>query len=156
MSNIGSRLHKGNGAHASRREVVNRNGRRPALNAASGRRKYKELTSQQLRSFYESARLGSFSEAARHLGLAHPTVWEQVRALEKHIGKELFESRGKRLHLTGEGKTFFELASPLVLGMASLPQRFRRGDVGSRCAACGGVDPQDCGGRPPRVHQGIL
>lgn len=60
----------------------------------SGRRKYKELTSQQLRSFFESARLGSFSEAARHLGLAHPTVWEQVRALEGHLGKELFESRG--------------------------------------------------------------
>ena len=26
--------------------------------------------------------------------------------------------------MTGAGKTFFELASPLVLGMASLPQRF--------------------------------
>jgi DNA-binding transcriptional LysR family regulator len=89
-----------------------------------GRRKYKELTSQQLRSFYESARLGTFSEAARHLGLAHPTVWEQVRALERHLGKTLFESRGRRLHLTGEGRTFFDLASPLVLGMATLPQRF--------------------------------
>ena len=89
-----------------------------------GRLKYKELTSQQLRSFYESARLGTFSEAARHLGLAHPTVWEQVRALERHLGKTLFESRGRRLHLTGEGRTFFDLASPLVLGMATLPQRF--------------------------------
>jgi DNA-binding transcriptional LysR family regulator len=89
-----------------------------------GRRKYKELTSQQLRSFYESARLGTFAEAARQLGLAHPTVWEQVRALERHLGKALFESRGRRLHLTGEGRTFFDLASPLVLGMATLPQRF--------------------------------
>ena len=89
-----------------------------------GRRKYKELTSQQLRSFYDSARLGSFSQAARHLGLAHPTVWEQVRALESHLGKALFESRGRRLHLTGAGKILFELTSPLVLGMAALPQRF--------------------------------
>ena len=99
----------------------------------SARHGYKELTSQQLRSFYESARLGSFSEAARYLGLAHPTVWEQVRALEGHLGKTLFESRGRRLHLTGAGKTLFELASPLVLGMASLSQRFEAGtsdDVG--------------------------
>ncbi len=95
-----------------------------AVEKASRSRKYKELTSQQLRSFYESARLGSFSEAARHLGLAHPTVWEQVRSLETQFGRELFESRGRRLHLTGAGKTLFDLASPLVLGMAALKQRF--------------------------------
>jgi DNA-binding transcriptional LysR family regulator len=106
--------------------IVKRAGSREA-GKVSGRRKYKELTSQQLRSFYESARLGSFSEAARHLGLAHPTVWEQVRALEGHLGKELFESRGRRLHLTAAGKILFELAGPLVLGMASLPQRFEEG-----------------------------
>jgi DNA-binding transcriptional LysR family regulator len=96
----------------------------PETGKRSARRKYKALTSQQLRSFYESARLGSFTEAARQLGLAHPTVWEQVRALEGHLGKALFVSKGRRLHLTGAGKTFFELASPLVLGMASLPQQF--------------------------------
>jgi DNA-binding transcriptional LysR family regulator len=123
MSSIQPQSRKGMCVKSNANEIVNQTGRGKAV-SASGRRKYKELTSQQLRSFYESARLGSFSEAARHLGLAHPTVWEQVRALEGHLGKALFESRGRRLHLTGEGKTFFELASPLVLGMASLPERF--------------------------------
>ncbi len=102
---------------------MNRKGS-PAAKKGSRIRKYKELTSHQLRAFHESARLGNFSQAARHLGLAHPTVWEQVRALEGHLGTELFENRGRRLRLTEEGKILLELARPLVLGMTSLPQRF--------------------------------
>jgi DNA-binding transcriptional LysR family regulator len=96
----------------------------PATRNVSARHRYKELTSNQLRAFHESARWGSFAQAARHLGLTQPTVWEQVRALEGHLGKALFENRGRRLHLTEDGKILLDLARPLVLGMSSLPQRF--------------------------------
>src|SRR5437588_7871544 len=49
-------------------------------------RAYKEITLQQLRSFCETVRLGSLTAAADSLGLARPTVWKQVHALEHHLG----------------------------------------------------------------------
>ena len=58
-------------------------------------RAYKDSTAQQLRSFCETARSGSISGAAARLGLATPTVWHQVRALEREFGEPLFESHGR-------------------------------------------------------------
>ena len=58
---------------------------------------YKQVTAQQLRSFCETARRGSLSAAATALGLAQPTVWKQVHALEKAYGVKLVEPHA-RLH----------------------------------------------------------
>jgi DNA-binding transcriptional LysR family regulator len=52
---------------------------------------YKDLTLHQLRSFCETARRGSLTAAATALGLAHPTVWKQVHALEMAFGVALVE-----------------------------------------------------------------
>jgi DNA-binding transcriptional LysR family regulator len=87
-------------------------------------RAYKETTAQQLRSFFETARLGSFTAAAIHLGLANPTVWQQVRALERDLGEPLFEPQGRNCRLTEAGQTLAELAGPLVSGITSLKRRF--------------------------------
>ena len=54
-------------------------------------RAYKEITLLQLRSFCETVRLGSLTAAADSLGLARPTVWKQVHALEHHLGMQLVE-----------------------------------------------------------------
>jgi DNA-binding transcriptional LysR family regulator len=43
--------------------------------------RYKELQLPQLRSFCLAATEGNFTSAARALGLAASTVWQQVRAL---------------------------------------------------------------------------
>jgi DNA-binding transcriptional LysR family regulator len=88
-------------------------------------RRYKESTFQQLRSFYETARLGSLSAAADSLGLSHPTVWAQVHALERELGCKLIEPFGRGSRLTLAGQRFAELVGPVVLGAASLRQRFR-------------------------------
>ena len=45
--------------------------------------RYKELRPGHLRAFREVVRRKSFSAAARALGIAQPTLWEQVRALER-------------------------------------------------------------------------
>ncbi|BDI23204.1 LysR family transcriptional regulator [Herbiconiux sp. L3-i23] len=58
----------------------------------------------QLRAFATAARLGSFTAAARELGLAQPTVSELVRALEQGCGLELFVRGGRRLVLTAAGE----------------------------------------------------
>ncbi|MGW2486041.1 LysR family transcriptional regulator [Streptomyces sp. NPDC001606] len=46
-----------------------------------------------LRTFLAVYRSGSFTGAARLLGLSQPTVTTQIRALERQTGRELFERR---------------------------------------------------------------
>ncbi|MFG3343805.1 LysR family transcriptional regulator [Streptomyces sp. NPDC048018] len=48
-----------------------------------------------LRTFLAAHRTGSFTAAARLLGLSQPTVTAQIRALERRLDRELFE-RGPR------------------------------------------------------------
>ncbi|MEU7059193.1 LysR family transcriptional regulator [Streptomyces sp. NPDC046197] len=51
------------------------------------------LDLSQLRTFLAVHRAGSFTAAARLLGLSQPTVTAQIRALEEQLGRELFERR---------------------------------------------------------------
>ncbi|MEE1757503.1 LysR family transcriptional regulator [Streptomyces sp. SP18CS02] len=44
-----------------------------------------------LRTFLAVYRAGSFTAAAHLLGLSQPTVTTQIRSLERHLGRELFE-----------------------------------------------------------------
>src|SRR5688500_15086849 len=92
---------------------------------ASKGRSYKEVTFQQLRSFHETARLGSLSAAAASLGLAQPTVWAQVHALERLFGVPLMETHGRGCRLTEAGRLLAGLASPAVEDIASLSRRFQ-------------------------------
>ncbi|ANP56768.1 LysR family transcriptional regulator [Streptomyces griseochromogenes] len=46
-----------------------------------------------LRTFLAVHRLGSFTAAARQLGLSQSTVTTQIRALENRLGRELFQRR---------------------------------------------------------------
>jgi len=84
------------------------------------RRAYKEVRLQQLRSFCETARLGSFGSAAASLGVSQPTVWEQVHALEREFGVPLIESHRRGCRLTEAGRLLADLALPVVAGADSL------------------------------------
>jgi DNA-binding transcriptional LysR family regulator len=88
------------------------------------RRAYKEVRLQQLRSFCETARLGSLAGAAEALGLAQPTVWEQVHALEREFAARLVEPHGRGCRLTEAGRVLAELAAPLVAGIDALKRNF--------------------------------
>jgi DNA-binding transcriptional LysR family regulator len=87
-------------------------------------RTYKELTFQQLRSFGETARLGSLAAAAKSLGLTHPTVREQVLALEREFQVKLVESHGRGSRLTADGRLLAEMVAPIVTSAAALRRRF--------------------------------
>jgi DNA-binding transcriptional LysR family regulator len=94
--------------------------------AASTRRpSYKEVRLQQMRSFLETARLGSLAAAAAALGVAQPTVWKQVHALERQYGVKLVEPHKRGCRLTDDGQLLLQLADPLVTGFDSLPRQFR-------------------------------
>lgn len=84
-------------------------------------RAYKEMTLQQLRSFCATARLGSLTAAAAALGLAHPTVWKQVHALE---GEKLIEPHGRGCRLTDAGRLLAGLAGPAVAHIDTLKRDF--------------------------------
>lgn len=92
--------------------------------AARRHRRYKEVRLQQLRSFCATARLGSLSAAAEALGLAQPTVWEQVHALEREFAAQLVEPYGRGCRLTAEGQLLAELSASYVAGIDGLKQNF--------------------------------
>jgi len=60
------------------------------------------------RAFLVTAEEGSFSAAARALGMAQPTLGRQVAALEEELGVILFERVGKGLELTPTGLELVE------------------------------------------------
>ena len=68
------------------------------------------LNLNQLRVFYEAARLQSFTQAADHLCVTQPAVTAQVRCLEENLGLPLFTKRGpgRRLVLTETGEFLLE------------------------------------------------
>lgn len=57
-----------------------------------------------IRAFQATAAHGSFSAAARALGLTQPTLSRQVAALEDELGVTLFERVGRTLLLTEAGR----------------------------------------------------
>lgn len=57
-----------------------------------------------LRAFEAAARLGGFSLACAELHLTPSAVSHQIRALERHFGRELFIRGARRVTLTGDGE----------------------------------------------------
>ncbi len=57
-----------------------------------------------MRTFVAVARLGSFSEAAEHVGLSQAAVSLQMRALEQEFGRELFDRCGRLALLNAAGQ----------------------------------------------------
>ncbi|SFI49277.1 LysR family transcriptional regulator [Planctomicrobium piriforme] len=105
---------------------------------------YKDLSYSQLRSYCETARLGSMSAAAQTLQVSHPTVWKQIRALEQLLGQTLVESDGRRSEITEAGRLLAELASPMIAEFESLQLRFKE--------ACGAAPRHLSVAAPPRSY----
>lgn len=88
------------------------------------RRYFKEVRFRQIRALVVLSREGSFAGAAASLGLAVPSVWHQVRALEDEYGVQLVQVRGAQVSLTEDGQSLVEIAAPLVEGFDSLREMF--------------------------------
>jgi DNA-binding transcriptional LysR family regulator len=82
--------------------------------------RYKSLDLPQLRSFVLVASEGSYAAAARILDVSAPAVWEQVHALERYLGVQLFRKRGRATELTAEGRMLVGLVKPHLAGLDSL------------------------------------
>lgn len=84
--------------------------------------------------FWLAAKERSVTKAARRLGLAQPTVSEQIRQLEQALGATLFERTGRGLRLSDTGRIVIEYADEIfslgqqmldVVSGARAPERLR-------------------------------
>lgn len=98
--------------------------RKPTQPPSPARRYFKEVRFRQIRALVELARQGSFASAANSLGLAVPSVWQQVRALEDEHGVPLVVAQGSQVSLTTDGQMLVDLGAPLVEGFDSLRSVF--------------------------------
>lgn len=71
----------------------------------------------QVAVFIKVVQAGSFSAAARLLGLPVSTVSNRVAMLEKRLGITLLQRTTRRLRLTDAGQTYFDHASTGLLNM---------------------------------------
>jgi DNA-binding transcriptional LysR family regulator len=68
----------------------------------------------QLRTFLEVAKLGSFSRAAEKVMRSQPAVSAQIRQLEEEYGHKLFDRTAKAVRLTPAGEVVLEYARQLL------------------------------------------
>ncbi len=93
----------------------------------------RNLNLDQVRTFIEVVRLGSFTAAGRHLNLTQPAISQQIKELEGRLGVQLIARLGKRAFATEAGK---ELAARSVKLLAEAEnavnaiQRYREGWLG--------------------------
>lgn len=87
-----------------------------------------DLTVQQLRSFCLVFQQESYAGAARNTDLSVPTIWEQVRMLEKRYGTILFRRQGRRIQATPAAAVLYEALQPLLAGIDSTFERVRELD----------------------------
>lgn len=78
-----------------------------------------DLTVQQLRSFCVVYEHQSYSAAARAVGLAAPTLWEQVQAVERCYGAALFRREGRQIRPSPVGTVLYEALIPVMAGLDS-------------------------------------
>ena len=78
----------------------------------------------ELQTFLVAAELGSFSLAAKRLGLARSTVSAQIQTLERSLGLPLFHRTTRHVSLTAEGERYAQRAAVLVSGLDELNAEF--------------------------------
>lgn len=73
------------------------------------------MNTQQLRTFVTVVEHGSFSEAARVLGVSQPAVTMQIQSLEGALGATLLDRRYRRVDLTEAGRTLLPHARRVLM-----------------------------------------
>jgi len=76
---------------------------------------------QQVIGFYQVAKLGSFTKAAKATFRTQPALSQQIKALERELDCHLFERIGKqKLNLTSAGERFLTFAESVLENYESL------------------------------------
>ena len=68
--------------------------------------------------FVQVARLGSVKAAAEELALSSPALSRRVQALERFVGRSLFERRHQAMILNGDGEILLGRLAPALDALA--------------------------------------
>jgi DNA-binding transcriptional LysR family regulator len=82
------------------------------------------ITLDQLETFDNIVRLGSFNAAARKHGLTQPTVSQRIRELESALKTQLFVRHGPRIRLTSDGEALRDFAQSMLRISRDMAARF--------------------------------
>jgi len=82
-----------------------------------------------LRTFVRVSEVSSFTLAAESLGLPRSTVSEQVKALERLLGTQLFNRTTRRVQATQDGALLYERSKDLLSGMDEIESLFSADDA---------------------------
>jgi DNA-binding transcriptional LysR family regulator len=72
------------------------------------------MDTRQLAAFCAVVERRSFSQAAERLGVTQPAVSQQIRALEKRLGKQLLDRSGRRVEPTEAGRRLYRSAQRML------------------------------------------
>jgi LysR family transcriptional activator of nhaA len=86
----------------------------PAIGQADAARLLSRVNLNHLVYFWAVAQAGSVSAAARRLGVAQPSVSEQVKRLESRLGAPLFDRGPRGITLTAAGTHAMRFAEEIV------------------------------------------
>ena len=89
------------------------------MNAVYKNVELESLSVQQMLTFCGVYELRGYSEAEQSLGLAGPTLWEQVKTPERIYGTKLFERIGRNIRPTVAGTALYKVLRPLVAAIDS-------------------------------------
>lgn len=80
-----------------------------------------------IEAFVQVARLGSIKAAAEELALSSPALSRRVQALERFIGKALFDRRHQALVLNGDGERLLAGIAPAIDAMTDTVEAMTSG-----------------------------
>lgn len=83
-----------------------------------------------LQVFYEAAKTGSFTAAARTLNMTQPAVSMQIKTLEDYLQVQLFERQGRSIQLSKAGQALVPLARQII-DMTIKTEKMLRGSNGA-------------------------
>ena len=84
---------------------------------------------RHLRSFLETARLGSLSAAATDMHISQPAMSKTIKELEDILGTQLFDRSSRRLSLTQAGRVFQQHVGTGMIALRRAQQLVRAGAI---------------------------
>jgi DNA-binding transcriptional LysR family regulator len=91
-----------------------------------------DVTLHQLRIFWAVAHSDTLTRAAKQLGLAQPSLSQQLSKLETTLGTKLFHRRSNEMVLTEEGRFLLPRAETVLRDMQELEEGLQRFTGGQR------------------------
>ena len=88
-------------------------------------RNYYMIEDFRLKVFETLERIGSFTAAARELGISQPAVSQNISELEKALGEKLFNRERGAVSLTDKGKLFKGYADQILHWYRAADAAFR-------------------------------